>query len=135
MTVNNVAPTVDAGGRTTVHVGAMFTRNGSFTDPGADSWTATVNYGDGAGVQPLDLNSARRFHLQHRYVTPGAYTVVVTVRDDDGGVSADSFVIAVKSRYSDDSIAALDAVFRDDLLGDDRLTFRTPVFGAKKRTA
>lgn len=27
--------------------GALFSRAGSFTDPGADTWAATVNYGDG----------------------------------------------------------------------------------------
>ena len=53
VTVSNVAPTVDAGAATgTVAEGSTFTRSGSFTDPGADTWTATVNYGDGSGVEP-----------------------------------------------------------------------------------
>src|SRR5262249_39752120 len=86
VTVNNVAPTVQAGGDDTVHLGSTFTRNGFFTDPGIrDTWTATVDYGDGTGVQPLDLNPAQRFHLQHRYAQPGVYRVIVSVFDDDGG--------------------------------------------------
>ena len=110
VTVNNVAPSVHAGGARTVYVGAMFARHGSFTDPVADTWTATVNYGDGSGVQPLDLNLAQRFTLRHRYVTPGSYTVVVTVRDDDGGVSTASFVVTVKLPHPGNSNGALSAV-------------------------
>jgi photosystem II stability/assembly factor-like uncharacterized protein len=78
----------------------MFARGGSFTDPGADTWTATVNYGDGDGVQPLALNPAQRFTLQHRYLAPGTFTVTVTVRDDDGGVGTASFAVTVPGSES-----------------------------------
>src|SRR5262249_20930095 len=46
LTVNNVAPAVSAGTNATINEGTTFTRTGSFTDAGADSWTATVDYGD-----------------------------------------------------------------------------------------
>jgi autotransporter-associated beta strand protein len=96
VTVNNVAPTVHAGGDETVHQGATFTRNGFFTDPGIlDTWTATVDYGDGSGPQPLALNPGQRFHLRHRYTQPGVYRVIVTVIDDDGGIGTDSFLVTV----------------------------------------
>src|SRR5262249_45172236 len=84
--VNNVAPMVHAGGDDTLHLGATFSRKGSFTDPGIrDTWTATVDYGDGSGPQPLALNPGKRFHLRHRYTQPGVHQVIVTVIDDDGG--------------------------------------------------
>src|SRR5439155_22291437 len=87
VTVNNVAPTVNAGGDTKVHQGAMMVQPGFFTDPGIhDTWTASVDYGDGSGVQPLQLNSANHFTLRHKYATPGTFRVTVAVRDDDIGV-------------------------------------------------
>ena len=47
-------PTVSAGADETINEGVTFTRSGSFTDPGtADAWTATVDYGEGAGVETL----------------------------------------------------------------------------------
>jgi Ca2+-binding RTX toxin-like protein len=59
---------------------------GSFTDPGsADTWSATVDYGDGAGPQPLALNPDKSFNLTHVYAASGVYTVTVVVGDDDGG--------------------------------------------------
>jgi PKD repeat protein len=48
LVVNNVAPTVDSGSEATILEGSVFDRTGSFMDPGADVWTATVDLGDGA---------------------------------------------------------------------------------------
>ncbi len=118
VTVRNVAPSVNAGSDALVAAGSMFVRNGSFTDPGADTWTATVNYGDGAGVQPLALNPAQRFMLQHRYQTPGVYTVTVTVRDDDGGVGVDTFVVRVQERGGG-RFSGIDANVLDQPFGED----------------
>jgi PKD repeat protein len=56
---------------------------GSFADPGPDSWTATVDYGDGSGAQPLALDG-KSFSLSHTYAAAGSYTVTVTVTDDGG---------------------------------------------------
>jgi len=64
VTVNNVAPNVDAGPDKLINEGGTFTNAGSFTDPGsADTWTATVDYGDGSGVVPLALNPDKSFTL------------------------------------------------------------------------
>ena len=68
ITVNNVAPTVNAGGDATVNEGSAFAQSGSFTDPGADTWTATVDYGDGSGVQSLAL-VGKTFGLRTRTAT------------------------------------------------------------------
>src|SRR6266568_4405744 len=83
--IANVAPAVADLGTTTLLRGETFARDGSFADPGADSWTATVDYGDGSGAQPLAL-VGMTFHLSHVYAAAGAYTATVTVTDDDAGV-------------------------------------------------
>lgn len=93
-TIVNVAPSVDAGPDTFVNEGSLFSRGGSFTDPGADSWTATVDYGDGSGAQPLTLTN-KTFTLSHTYADNGPYSVTVQVTDDDGGVGNDQVTITV----------------------------------------
>src|SRR5262249_17301743 len=56
VTVNNVPPRVFAGGPASVAPGGVLVRAGSFADPGRDAWTATVDYGEGSGPQPLALH-------------------------------------------------------------------------------
>ena len=51
---------------------------GAFTDPDPDTWTGTVNFGDGTGDQPLTLNG-KSFAFDHAYASLGSYTFVVTV--------------------------------------------------------
>ena len=81
--VNNVAPSVDAGPGG-VFDGGVFEYSGSFADPGADEWTATVDWGDGSPVEPLTLDGMT-FDLSHTFAGGGPYTLKVTVTDSDGG--------------------------------------------------
>lgn len=74
--------------------GGTFTRSVSFTDPGADTWTATVDYDDGSGPQPLVL-TGNQFSRYHHYLLPGEYTLTVVVTDDDGGAGSSSISIQV----------------------------------------
>ena len=97
VTVSNVAPTVNAGPDATINEGDTFSGIGSFTDPGSDTWTATVDYGDGSGEQPLSLNADKTFNLSHVYTDNGSYTVTVTVSDDDSGVGTDSLTVTVSN--------------------------------------
>jgi hypothetical protein len=96
VTVNNVAPhvtvTPDA---TTIPEGSVFTGAGSFTDPGADSWTVTVDYGDGTDPEQVPYTAAKTFALAHLYRDDGAFTVTVTVDDGDGGTDTASFPVTV----------------------------------------
>jgi PKD repeat protein len=100
ITVNNVAPVVYISGDAAVMLGELFTRAGSFSDPGADTWTATVDYGDGAGAQTLNL-SGMTFDLAHTYTTAGDYTLTVTVSDDDGGEGSASITVTVTEEEED----------------------------------
>jgi hypothetical protein len=96
VTVTNIAPTVNAFAGATILRGETYTAAGTFSDPGADTFTGTVNYGDGTGTAPLALGSAS-FSLSHAYATAGTYTVTVAVGDDDGGSSSATATVTVVS--------------------------------------
>jgi PKD repeat protein len=103
LTVNNVAPDVDAGTDETITGGATASRAGSFADPGADTWTATVDYGTGGGAGALPL-TGQAFSLSHTYPMSGSYTTTVTVTDSDGAVGTASFDVMV-----DNTLPTVDA--------------------------
>ena len=65
--VENSVPVVDAGPGASVQLGGTFSLSGHFFDPGQDSWTATVNFGDNSADQPLALNADKSFVLNHVY--------------------------------------------------------------------
>ncbi len=105
--VSNVAPSV--GLFSTMNL--AFTRTldtyGTFTDPGSnETYSATVNYGDGTGTQALAIGpysapplAAGSFALRHTYATAGVYTVTVTVSDSNGGSRTGTMLVNV-SGYS-----------------------------------
>jgi len=113
-TVNNVAPTLAAYSNMSVCPGATVNRPArTFTDPGFDhpptgtleSFTASVNWGDGSPVEnptPTWTTGSAGVPTSgtvpggsHVYATPGNYTVVVTLNDDDGGSQARTFDVSV----------------------------------------
>jgi DNA/RNA endonuclease G (NUC1) len=96
VTVMNAAPSVAAFAGGSLLQGETYAAAGSFTDPGADSWTATVDYGDGAGAQPLALDG-NGFALSHRYTAAGTFTVTVRVTDDDGAEGVRTATVTVQS--------------------------------------
>jgi PKD repeat protein len=80
-TVVNVAPMVAAFAGATLLPGETYLAAGSFTDPGADAWSATVDYGDGSGENALAL-AGTTFMLSHVYEQAGTFTVKVSIADD-----------------------------------------------------
>ena len=76
--------------------GTDFTASGSFTDPNAQqNWSATVNWGDGGATQPLSLNPDKTFNLDHLYLSPGTFTITVTVTDSIGGNGVDTLTASI----------------------------------------
>ena len=142
----NVAPAVDAGPDVTIDEGIDFTSFGSFVDLGADTWTATVSYGDGSGGQPLALNPDQTFSLSHSYASDGVYTVTVTVSDDDGGSASDTATVTVANvapvansqsvTTAEDTPVGITLTGSD--VGGDELTYRvtsSPASGAVSGSA
>jgi hypothetical protein len=102
--VENVVPQVGPIAGATILVGERYAAAGGFADPGADPWTATVDYGDGAGAVPLAL-AGQRFALAHDYRRAGTFTVAVTVRDDDAAGTAGAQVVVLTAAEGAASLA------------------------------
>jgi len=96
-TLNVTAPahippvvTIFSGG-SFISEGQSILMNGNFNDSDSHAWIATVDFGDGSGVQPLavtpgsgGLGPAGSFASNHTYADNGSYTVTVTVTDAEG---------------------------------------------------
>jgi PKD repeat protein len=65
------------------------TFNGSFIDPGCDSWTFAWDFDGDMSTDSTDQNPS------HVYSEPGTYTVKLTVTDDDGGIGIDEREVIV----------------------------------------
>ena len=88
--VANVAPVVASLPGATLLQGETYSASGSFTDPGADPFSATVSYEGSA--QPLPL-SDRSFQLEHTYDVANTYTLIVTVSDGAASGSSSATVV------------------------------------------
>ena len=97
VSVANVAPVVTAAADQTAEEGASASFDlGSVADPGADTWTLDVDWGDGsahgtgAPAQTGTLGSK-----SHAFADDGTYTVTVKVTDKDGEAGRGTFEVVV----------------------------------------
>jgi hypothetical protein len=58
----------------------------AFTDPGADTWAAFADFGDGTGRQSVKV-SGHTLLLDHVYHAEGTFQVQLTLADKDGGTA------------------------------------------------
>lgn len=92
LTVNNVAPTLIAVASDHAEPchsadDGSVTVSGAFSDPGQDTHTVSVNWGDGT-IEDLSIDQiADVFSGTHRYATGGIFTVTVAATDSDGATS------------------------------------------------
>ena len=61
--------------------GASWSGSGSFSDPDANTWTASVDYQDGTGTYPVTLNEDKTFTLNHVFADSGDYSATLTISD------------------------------------------------------
>jgi hypothetical protein len=95
--VLNVAPIVSVGEDAVINEGDRFSGEVVFADPGADQWTAEVDYGDGSGWQSATLDG-KTVKLEYDYdAVVGMYTVSVRVRDNQGGEGVGTFSVTVQN--------------------------------------
>ncbi len=77
-----------------VNVGTTSTLICEFSDPGLDSHSVNIDWGDGATLDNLDPGSSPLV-LEHLYTSDGNFTVAVEVTDDDGDTATDDPVAVV----------------------------------------
>ena len=106
LTVVDVAPTILMSiGPITLNLGDGFTRPGAFTDPGSvvlplltETWTITVDYGDGTTPVTTTATTPGSVSIDHVYgsvsgVNP--YTVTIKIGDNFGASSTKTFTVTV----------------------------------------
>ncbi len=125
--VNDVAPLVLSGGNATLTQGGTFSEAGRFTDPGAQTWTATVNYGDGSGAQPLTLNPDKTFALSHTYTATGTFSVTVAVTDSGGQTGSSVSGVKVSSAPPVELTSAATVPGKKKSIAAITLTFNGPI--------
>ena len=103
VTVSNIAPTVSlVPAVLKLDPGEFGAFTVSFSDPGPDSWTMRVVFGDGTFLDRLP-GSPVALPVTHAWARPGTYQVRVTVQDDDGRSRA-AAVATVAVASPEDSI-------------------------------
>lgn len=96
---SSLAPNINAGANAFLEQGGGLQRDGFFVDDDSTNWSATVDYGDGTGVQPLALNADRTFQLDHTYTkaTSVPFQVTVAVTDNSLVTGVASFQVSVNN--------------------------------------
>ena len=139
LTLANADPAVGAGADQAAAVGATVSLDpASFSDAGAnDTHSAQLDWGDGTVV--AGTVGTGSVSGSHAYGAPGAYTVTVTVTDDDGGTGSDTFEVTVEGpslevNTTDDTVDAAGCTFShcslreaiaraNSVPGEDTITF------------
>jgi hypothetical protein len=87
VTVNNVAPTIVAvnGPVAPIAAGSSNAVTWSFTDPGSDTWTCTIDWDSNNNFTAATYVATKSCSASTASLAPGLYSVTVKVSDDDGG--------------------------------------------------
>jgi PKD repeat protein len=102
LTLNNVPPVVTAFTVTPAAIlqNQSVTASGTFFDPSrVDTYTLELDWGDGSAkaLQSFTTKAPKEFSFTHVYLVGGAFTVTVTVTDDDAGFGTSTAPVVVSS--------------------------------------
>ncbi len=100
VTVENVAPTVDAGADEVLTSGESFAFSGTFSDPGVvdGPWAWEIDWGDGSPTSDgAAASQAAAITDSHLYCAVGPYMVSLDVTDKDGGEGTDAVELTVEA--------------------------------------
>ena len=109
--VDNVAPTIDRVEFAPPAEGRASQFKAIATDPGEDTITYTWDFGDGS-------ESVTGSTVEHLYLDDGDYTITLTTRDEDGGVTTSSFAVAVEQVFNLKAEGKIRINGRSDLGGE-----------------
>jgi len=89
VSVSNSAPSVSVVQPFPAVIGSPVNLHGIVSDPGSlDTHTVNINWGDGSSVTSLNLAvGVTSFSAAHTYSALGAYTINVSVTDDEGAAA------------------------------------------------
>jgi len=86
---------VEAGPDGFINEGDMFVSTGFIAEEENPDFSATVDYGDGSEVEPLELLPGNVFDLIHLYCENGEYTVLVMVYQNGEEWNSDTATVTV----------------------------------------
>ncbi len=89
-----VAPSIFAPHYLLSTPGSTYYSSLGFGDDDSATWSATVDYGDGEGAQPVPL-TLRSGILMHEYEDPGLYIVKIVVTDDQGNIATNNGAVSI----------------------------------------
>ena len=78
-----------------INEGDTFSGTGTIVVNTSQTWTATVDYGDGSAPETVSATSNEQFELEHIYGDNGEYVLTITVDGENGDQISKTIVITV----------------------------------------
>ncbi|MDF1499604.1 MAG: PKD domain-containing protein [Anaerolineales bacterium] len=100
-------PVIKIQGELSLTEGEKFELVGSFSDPDSNTWSASVDFGDGQDSRALEVSEAGKFAIAGVYGDNGEYELKVEIVDDTGSSGLASVSVIVGNQKPGISTAQL----------------------------